>query len=219
MPCSRWNVLALWFPVVVAAPAAALELGGAPGSSPRPHLPLTLVDFAGLPGAVLSSLRDEIAALAATLGVEAELRTVPPGSLLDPGALTLILMNGTAPPALTPGVMGAVERRGTAPALWIFPAGVAAGAGIPWQARPRWSARQWFTFATALARVAFHEIVHLVCPWRDHDANGLMAGRLDARTLTRGRPRVAPDLRRDFAAGLDAWGGATPQVAQRGAHP
>jgi hypothetical protein len=220
MSRSRWNVLAVCFPVVLlTAPVAAWEPDVARAPSSRPRLPLTLVDFAGLPGEVVSSVGDEIALLATTLGVEAELRAVPPGAVVDAGALTVILMNGPAPATLTPGVMGAVQRQGTTPALWIYPASVAAGARLRWEERPRWSDRQRSAFATALARVAVHEIVHVVCPGRVHDADGLMAGRLDAKALTQARPRVPLGLRRDFTAGLDAWGGAALRVAQRAGLP
>jgi hypothetical protein len=155
------------------------------------------------------------------MGVEAEIRTLAPGADLDPDAITLILMNAAAPTHLNPGVMGAVQRQSAIPALWVFSANVASGSRLAWTTRARWSPRERDTFATAMARVAVHEVVHLVCPWRGHEPHGLMADVLDAATLTGTRLPFTRELRRDFTLGVDALAGGVFPVARGGsaAHP
>lgn len=183
----------------------------------RPRLALGLVDFAGLPAEALASLREETAALTASLGVDADLVALPPGAVLEARAVTLILMNGGAPTPLKPGVMGAAQREGTTRALWIYSAGVAAGARLDWGRRNRWTGRERRVFATALARVAVHEIVHVVCPWRAHDDEGLMAGTLDSAALTGVSIPVSFELGRAFAAGVDALAGGSVALVRTGA--
>ena len=112
--------------------------------------------------------------------------------------------------------MGAVQRRSTIRSLWIFPENVAAGARLGWKARNRWSVRERETFARAMGRVAFHELVHLVCPWRGHDGRGLMAGVLDNVTLTGSVIPFTRGLRRDFARGVDSLPGGALEVARSG---
>lgn len=181
-------------------------------SSP-PRLTLTFVDCAELPGEMLAAVQAETAALITALGVAAETRTQLPGSELDPAALTLIVMNTSAPGRLSRGVMGAVQRRSTIRSLWIFPENVAAGARLGWKARNRWSVREREIFSKAMGRVAFHELVHLICPWRGHDGRGLMAGVLDNATLTGSAIPFTRGLRRDFARGVDALAGVALPVA------
>lgn len=181
----------------------------------RPRITLTFVDFVELPTGMLAATQSEAAALVARLGVDADIRTVPPGSTLDPEELTLILVRGSAP-ALTGGVMGAVQRGASARVLWVYPANVAAGTRLAWSKRLRWSVRERERFAIAMGRVAVHEVVHLVCPWREHDREGLMAGILNHSTLTGSRLPLTRELLRDFTLGVDALGGAAVSVARRG---
>jgi hypothetical protein len=188
--------------------------GSAEPASGRPRLTLAFVDCAGLPDGLLSAVQAETAALVAAMGVDADTRTLPPGSDLDPEAVTLIVLDAATSPHLPRGVMGAVQRQGAIPALWIYSANVAAGSRLGWNVRARWTAFDRAAFATAMARVAVHEVVHLVCPWREHDRHGLMAGVLDQGTLTGSRLPFSRELRRDFTLGVDALAGDAFSVAR-----
>jgi hypothetical protein len=179
----------------------------------RPRLAVVFVDYSGLSDPMLAAVQAETASLVADLGVEADVDSLPPGAVLEPGAVTVILMNGTAPGHMTKGVMGAVQREGSMRVLWIYSSNVAAAARLTWSKRSRWSGRDRDGFATAMARVAVHEVVHLVCPWRGHDDHGLMAGVVGWETLTGSRVSLAPGLRRDFGLGVDALSGAAFAVA------
>jgi hypothetical protein len=112
--------------------------------------------------------------------------------------------------------MGVVRREGSARVLWVYSAGVAAGARLPWEGRSKWLSQQRSSFARAMARVAVHEVVHLVCPGRDHDRDGLMAQTLGAARLTGPSLPVGLALRRDFAAGVEALLGRPFVVARDG---
>jgi hypothetical protein len=187
--------------------------------SARPRLTLAFVDYARLPPAMLAAVQAETVALVAAMGVQGDVRTLAPGTDLDPSAVTLILMDGEAPARAMEGVMGAVQRQGVLPALWIYSANVAVGSRLGWRARDSWSARDQDAFARAMARVAVHEVVHLVCRWRQHDREGLMAAVLDHRTLTGSRLPFTRELRRDFMLGVDALAGHAFSLARGGAEP
>ena len=193
--------------------------GFGPRASDRPRLTLTFVDFTELPEDISAALQAEVTDLVATLGVAADIQTMPPGSLLDTDAITLIVLPGVAPANLTRGVMGAVQREGASRVLWIYASSVAAGTRLGWGDRRRWSVQQREDFATALARVAVHEVVHLVCPWRDHDDQGLMAGMLTHASLTGSRIPFSRELRREFTLGVDSMAGAAFSVARGGPAP
>jgi hypothetical protein len=193
---------------------------GLTGRAPdRPRLRLAFVNYTTLPAGMLAAVQRETAGLIGTLGVDADIRTQPLGSTLDPDGVTLILLDRTAPSRLASGVMGAVQRERTTRALWVYSATVAAGTRLGWGGRGRWSLVERESFARAMARVAVHEVVHLVCPWREHDPEGLMAGVLDHATLSGDPVPFARDLRRDFVLGVDSLAGAAFSVAREGSDP
>jgi hypothetical protein len=196
-----------------------LSSGAARRGSGRPRLTLTFVDCANLPPAMLAAVQEETVSLVAAMGVDGDVRTLPPGSDLDPASVTLIVMDGESPTRRMEGVMGAVQRQGVLPALWIYSANVAAGSRLGWRARDRWSADDKDAFVRAMARVAVHEVVHLVCPWREHDREGLMAAVMDRRALVGSRLPFTRELRRDFVLGVDALAGDAFSVARGGPAP
>lgn len=219
MQRSRARVLAIALAsLALPVPRAAAQEGLRPYGpmEERPRLPLTFVDYAQLPAETLAAVQDHAAQVVAALGAEAEFATRPPGATLDPETVTLIVMNDRSPRQLRRGVMGAVQRKGSARVLWIYAGSVAAGTGLRWEDRPRWSAAEGAAFATAMARVAVHEVVHLVCPWRGHDAQGLMAGVLDREALTGSNVPVSFDLRRDFSLATLAMSGDPLRMARDG---
>lgn len=218
--------LALAFLAIAGASAAAARgmdmsddipsFGHAERSSGRPRLTLAFVDCASLPAGMLAAVQAETLALVAAMGVDGDVRTLRPGSDLDPGAVTLIVLDAVSPARSMDGVMGAVQRQGAIRALWIYSGNVAAGSRLGWRARDRWSARDRDAFARAMARVAVHEVVHLVCPWREHDRQGLMAATMDRATLTGSRLPFTRELGRDVTLGVDALAGDAFQVARGG---
>ena len=229
MEPTRRGVLAAVFLAVAGASAPdarcmdisedLLSYGTARSGSGRPRLTLAFVDCATLPPAMLAAVQKETVGLVASMGVDADVRTLAPGADLDTAAVTLILMDGQSPTRAMDGVMGAVQRQGVLPALWIYSANVAVGSRLGWRARGRWSAEDRDSFARAMARVAVHEVVHLVCPWREHDREGLMAAVMDRRTLIGSREPFTRELRRDFVLGVDRLAGDAFSVARGGPAP
>jgi hypothetical protein len=216
----RRNRTCIALAVLAAASASsllAIDRAGAPRESGRPRLTLTFVDFGSLPAATLAAVQEESARILGALDVEADLRTSAPGATLDPDEVTLIVMDGWPPGRLRPGVMGAVQRQGSARVLWIYPANVAAGIALGWEGRHAWPDPDRDAFATAMARVAVHEVVHLVCPWRGHDRKGLMSAMLDRKALVGSRIPVSSDLRRDVSLGVAGMAGDGFRMAGEGA--
>lgn len=201
--------------VAMLAPRAAQARDGRRERTPSaPRLTLTFVDFARLPPETLAGFQQESAELMARLGVQTELRSAPPGATLDADGVTLIVMDGFSPRRMRAGVMGAVQRQGAARVLWIFPGSVADGAGLAWDQRRAWSSRDHAAFLTAMARVAIHEVVHLTCPWREHDRRGLMAAVLDRASLVGSGIPLSSELRRDVALGVAGLSGDSRQMAR-----
>jgi hypothetical protein len=146
------------------------------------------------------------------LGARLEVRPKQPSDLHDPRDLLVVVMPGDPGPLLERGVLGSVQRDAPTRALWVFPRTIARALGLAPLAET-WTAAERARFATALARVMAHEIVHLTCPWRDHDRSGLMAARMSRATL-RGDPLDLDDgLRRDFVLGASAQAGRSPATA------
>jgi hypothetical protein len=219
------GVLAVAFLAITgaAADARAVEVSedtASPGRRlVRPRLTLAFVDCAGLSPSLLSAVQEETVALVAAMGVDASVRTLAPGSDLDPAALTLIVMDGEPPTRAMEGVMGAVQRQGAIPALWIYSSSVAAASRLAWRVHESWPEDDRDAFARAMARVAVHEIIHLVCPWRGHDRQGLMAATMSRGTLTGTRLPFSRELRRDFMLGVDARVGDAFSLARGGLAP
>jgi hypothetical protein len=132
----------------------------------------------------------------------------------DPRDLLVIVMPGDPGPLLKRTVMGAVQRDAPTRALWVFPRTIAAALGLAADAPAAGTPAERAAFARALGRVVAHEVVHLMCPWREHDRSGLMAARMSRATL-QGKPfHPAASLRRDFVLGAAAQADRSSRVAQ-----
>jgi hypothetical protein len=210
-------VLAITF-LGSAGGALGMEISDGFAVPDPPRLVLTFVECEPLPNDLLAAVQEKTAALVETMGVRAEIHTRPSGSSFDPDTVTLIVMDAPRRPHKA-RVMGVAKRKSATRALWIFSSSVAAGARLRWDDRHRWSAPTRDAFATAMARVAVHEIVHIVCPWRRHDEGGLMAEVQGATSLLEARPELSRALRTDFVLGVDALSGSTFEMARAVASP
>jgi hypothetical protein len=207
---------------VPAAAARALDLSreaeyGAPASAPRPDdaplVRLSLIDLYGLAPGVGAGASREAAALLGRLGGRVEVRSKRPSDAHDPRDLLVVVMPGDPGPLLRRTVLGSIQRDAPTRALWTFPRTIAAALGLA-PDPAAWSAADRARFATALGRVVAHEVVHLTCPWRDHDRAGLMAARMSRATLRGEALHLEDELRRDFVLGATAQEVRAPLVAR-----
>ena len=207
--------------VVPVRPARGLDVSGeadygAPSSPSSvgevPLVRLSLVDLQGLGPGVSGGASAEAAAVLDRLGARVEVRSKRPGDAHDPRDLLVVVMPGHPGPLLQRSVMGAIQRDAPTRALWVFPRTIAAALGLAGDAAA-WTAVERARFATALGRVVAHEIVHLTCPWRDHDRSGLMAARMSRATLRGEALDLEDELRRDFVLGASAQAGRSERPA------
>jgi hypothetical protein len=212
MRSSRRCSLAYFVSVICAASTAS-----ASSVEDAPLVRLSLVDLDGLTPDVGAAACAEASAVLGRLGARVEVRSKRPSDPHDPRDLLVVVMRGDPGPLLARTVMGAVQRDAPTRALWVFPRTIAAALGLA--ADPAvWPRADRARFATALGRVMAHEIVHLTCPWRDHDGSGLMAARMSRATLRGDRLDVDDALRRDFVLGASALEGRS-RLAARVAEP
>lgn len=195
MAFGRPCVLAAVLAAVTVPRASALE------SDEARVLQLAVVDLRELPREVLRAAWSQTAAVLGRLGARLRVRRAAPGDVQDASDITVVLLPGRPGPQLKETVLGVVQPAGAPRVLWLFPEVIAAALELPDAARSRWTPEEQATLAVGLGRVTAHELVHLVCPWRPHDREGLMAERM-SQTILRGGPlRLDDALRRDFARG------------------
>lgn len=167
-----------------------------------PLLEIAVVDLDELAPDALRAAWSQTAAVLERLGSRARIRPAAPEDVQAPDEITVVLMPGLPGPQLRPTVLGAVRRTAAPRVLWLFPEAVAASLGLPTAARAASTPQEQAMLAVALGRVAAHELVHLVCPSRPHDRDGLMAERM-SQAILRGGPLAIDDaLRRDFERGV-----------------
>ena len=215
MRCSRRCCLVLVASVACVLPAwtAYGAPAGPPSPADAPLVRLSLIDLHGLTPDVFAGASGEAEAVLDRLGARVEVRSKRPSETHDPRDLLVVVMPGDPGPLLARTVLGAVQRDAPTRALWVFPRTIAAALGLS-PDPAGWTAPDRARFATALGRVVAHEVVHLTCPWRDHDTAGLMAARMSRATL-RGAPLEVPDeLRRDFVLGAAVREGESSRVAR-----
>jgi hypothetical protein len=191
MPSLR--LCALAFLLVVAVPPASAQ--------DPPLVRLALVDLYGLTPEVAASAAAESAAVLDRLGARTEVRWKAPSDPDDPRDLRVVLMPGDPGRLLKRTVMGAVQRGAPTLTLWVFPRTVATVLGLPAEEAGSRTPEERAVFARAFARVVAHEVVHLTCPWREHDASGLMAAHMSQATLRGLSFEPEASLRRDFVLG------------------
>ncbi|MET0554305.1 MAG: hypothetical protein ABW221_14780 [Vicinamibacteria bacterium] len=204
--------------VACAAPsrtARALDLSGeadygAPAAAAAPDeaplVRLALIDLHGLLPDVGAGASAEAATLLDRLGARIQVQSKQPSEAHDPRDVLVVVMPGQPGPLLDRSVLGSIQRDAPTRALWVFPRTIAAAVGLA-PDPAAWTPAGRARFATALGRVMAHEIVHLTCPWRDHDRTGLMAARMSRGTLRGEALLLADELRRDFVLGAAAQSG------------
>ena len=206
MSGSRTFLLAVAFAAAAVPRAQGLELDPGPRAlaaveAVAPLLEIAVVDLGDMAPDVLRAAWSQTAAVLERLGSRARIRSAAPDDIQAPGDITVVLMPGRPGPQLRPTVLGVVRRAAGPRVLWLFPEAVAAALGNPTPATAASTPNEQATLATALGRVAAHELVHLLCPSRPHDREGLMAERM-SQSVLRGGPLTIDDaLRRDFERG------------------
>lgn len=188
---------------IASAVAASLPVLGAAGEA-APLVRLSLVDLEGLPPDVAERMAAETAAVLGALGARVEVRRKQASDIHDPRDLLVVVMPGDPGPLLERGVLGAVQRDAPTRALWVFPRTVRKALGRSGGA----------ALAQALGRVVAHEVVHLACPWREHDRRGLMAARMSRATLRGQALELPAELRRDFVLAVSAQADRPLRVAR-----
>jgi len=207
MPSLRLCVLALL--------VAGTSVASAQDQDP-PLVRLALVDLYGLTPDVAAASAAETAAVLDRLGARTEVRWKAPSDPDDPRDLRVVLMPGDPGRLLKRTVMGAVQRGAPTLTLWVFPRTVAAVLGLPTEAAGSRTPEERAVFVRAFGRVVAHEVVHLMCPWREHDASGLMAAHMSQATLRGVSFEVEASLRRDFVLGAAVQADRSLQLARGG---
>jgi hypothetical protein len=205
--------------------AAALAAAGVPHASAQElddpiALAITVVDLRELPREVLHAAWSHASGLLDRLGARLRIRWAQAGDVQDPGGITVVVMPGRPAARLKATVLGAVQPAGAPRVLWLFPEVIADALDrLPGTAGSPGSPKERAALAVALGRVAAHEIVHLVCPWRPHDREGLMAARMSPSVLRGGPLVIDDDLRRDFALGVGSQAAGRRRTADAGSTP
>jgi hypothetical protein len=178
--------------VLAVAGRAATAAPGADLARERPVVRAVWVDVSGTVdghAAVREAIR-----LFATMGVRLEMRVAPPGTSIDPATEIQVV-----------GVPSDKARRADSP----LGSTTSGGARVAWVncgrvrelLRPHGGrVREGAALATAVGRVAAHELVHALVPERGHAGSGLMA------------PRFGPDALESAALAVD---GATRTAVLR----
>jgi len=206
--------------VLVAAGLPAPPAHGSPSppgsATDRPLVRLALVDLYGLTPDVAAQAAAEAAAVLDGLGARTEVRWKAPSDPDDPRELLVTVMPGEPGRRLKRSVMGAVQRGAPTRTLWVFPRTIAAALDLSADAAGSGTPVERAALARAFGRVVAHEVVHLTCPWRGHDAAGLMAAHMSQAVL-RGAP-LGPEasLRRDFVLGTVAQADGYDVLARGG---
>jgi hypothetical protein len=223
MRSSRRSSLVVALSCGVLVPVAhGLDLAGdaaygaaapAPAADDAPLVRLSLLDLHGLAPDVVGRAEAEAAQVLELLGGRIEVGHARPGDTHDPRSLLVVVMPGDPGPLLRRTVLGAVQRDSPTRVLWIFPRTIAAALGLTGDVAGR-TAGERGAFAVALGRVIAHEVVHLTCPWREHDRSGLMAARMTQALLRGAAVPVEAALRRDFVLGAAAQSDRWPRVAR-----
>jgi hypothetical protein len=200
--------------VVAVVPARLARALDVPAAPDPPLVRLALVDLYGLPPDGAARAAAEVAAVLDRLGARTEVRWREASGPDDPRDLVVVVMPGDPGRRLKRTVMGAVQRDAPTRVLWVFPMTIARVLGLSPEAGASRTPEERAVFERAFGRVVVHEVVHIVCPWRAHDASGLMAAHVSQATLRGVRFEPDASLRRDFVLGATARGDRSPLVAR-----
>lgn len=180
---SAASPLLVYVLVALLVPGTRVSAWGAEASEP-PRLDLLWIDAARVAEGAFPDMAAESRALLAALGTDVRWSDHPQGAYLDPKAIAVIAVP-TAPhgPNRHRHVMGSTRMRTEGVAIWVFPDQVAWTLGLRLDQRSSWGDVWEERFARALARVASHEIVHVLGATA-HARRGLMAAEMDRAALT-----------------------------------
>jgi hypothetical protein len=136
-----------------------------------------------------ATVEDEVRRIFRDIGVEIDW-SVPRGAVeTSAGDLRVIAVFSDA--ARRPRVLGSTTR-GSREA-WVYCSPIARSLGV----NPAATAATVLPLSRAVARVAAHEVVHMLAPWHPHTEQGLMAAHWDRAELK--GPRLVVDSQTRFA--------------------
>jgi hypothetical protein len=167
-----------------------------------PSLRLVWIDPSGIAECAEAIARLEVVHLLRGLGLDASWRLGQPQDVARRDELRVILLDRAGARHGRLSVLGATPARFEAdPLLWVHVPSVGAAVGVDPQAGGALDLPSAHRLGIGLARVVAHEVVHALAPSLPH-GHGLMAARLDQRTLTAPSIAVDPKLSLDLRS---AW--------------
>lgn len=184
-----------------------VEVPDVPFVSPAPGMP-ELVRDAQPPAARLvwmdpasaalgteAVVRPEVTRLLREMGVAGSWRKGGPHEIAQPGELRVIFLDRPSTSEHGVPVLGATPTSFLADRfVWVHVPSVRAAAGVSsLRTGPSLDPHSARRLGIAMARVIAHEVVHALAPAVPHGA-GLMASRLDRRTLTAPSIKVDPEV-------------------------
>ena len=212
--------------VVLAALASAgevpvAEVADAPFVSPAPAMPelahaaqppaahLVWMDPASAALGTEAIVRPEVTRLLREMGVAGSWRKGGPHEIAQPGELRVIFLDRPSASEHGVPVLGATPTSFLADRfVWVHVPSVRAAAGVSsLRSGPSLDPHAARRLGIAMARVIAHEVVHALAPAVPH-GTGLMASRLDRRTLTAPSIKVDPEVGLALRSAL-----ALPQTA------
>jgi hypothetical protein len=193
--------------LTVASPVRALGMG--PHwfpeyvESPR-ELSIVYVDVEDAAPFAQAGLARETSRVLSGLGIEVHWRQGGLGVVARPGELTVVLLGHVSTrSAIRPDVLGAtIVKQDGARAVWVYLPHVAAILGLDAERVGSWTGAEVSQLATALGRVAAHELLHALAPALRHASGGLMAERLGRAALLGPNTEVSPEFQRALRPAL-----------------
>jgi hypothetical protein len=162
-----------------------------------PRLEIVFIDVEGTLPAAFAGLTREAGRILGNAGVDTRWRRGRPGTIVAGEQLTVVLMTTVGSQArIAPHVLGAtLANAPDSRAAWLYLPHVAAALGLDPAHPGAWSAAEVSLMATALGRVAAHELIHVLAPQLPHSGGGLMAERLGRAALVGPRVELPRDVR------------------------
>jgi hypothetical protein len=180
-------------PFVSPAPAHAMPEPARDAQPPAARL--VWMDPASAALGTEAVVRPEVTRLLREMGVAGSWRKGGPHEIAQPGELRVIFLDRPSATEHGVPVLGATPTSFLADRfVWVHVPSVRAAAGVSsLRAGPSLDPHSARRLGIAMARVIAHEVVHALAPAVPH-GTGLMASRLDRRTLTAPSIKVDPEV-------------------------
>jgi hypothetical protein len=168
-------------------------------------------DVSGAVPGAFGVTRAEASRLLGRMGIRSEWRRGRTGEGGAPEEIRVIVLNRPGRRAgASRSTMGAVQRGGVAPSLWVYlPSVITALGWSPAAIGPGSALGRRRELGLALGRVVAHEIVHLLAPQLPH-AGGLMSSSLNRKQLLAAEIPIDAEVLAAVPATLRAETGGAP---------